>query len=98
MYYCPSGVSFVADTPSWERVPVDEELCFIGKKSWLRRHTIWSVQDMVSAIREDRHPELGGLNALTSLECVSAVYESHFTRSRVELPLQDRRHPLVKRL
>ena len=54
MYYCPSGVSFAADTPSWVCVPVDEELFIIGKKSWPRRHRIWSVQDMIIAIREDR--------------------------------------------
>ena len=53
---------------------------------------------MVNAIRENRQPELGGSQALTSLECVSAVYESHFTEARAYLPLEDRRHPLIRRL
>lgn len=53
---------------------------------------------MVNAIRENRQPELGGSKALTSLECVSAVYESHFTGVRAYLPLQDRHHLLIKQL
>ena len=53
---------------------------------------------MVNAIRENRQPELGGSKALTSLECVSAVYESHFTDARAYLPLQGCRHLLIKRL
>ena len=36
--------------------------------------------------------------ALTSLECVAAVYESHFTGARATLPLKERRHPLIRRL
>ena len=55
---------------------------------------------MVNSIRENRQPQLGGAAALTSLECVAAVYESHFTHfgTRATLPLRDRRHPLIKRL
>ena len=52
---------------------------------------------MVNSIRENRQPQLGGAAALT-LECVAAVYESHFTGTRATLPLRDRRHPLIKRL
>ena len=33
-----------------------------------------------------------GAAALTSLECVAAVYESHFTGARATLPLKERRH------
>ncbi len=98
MWYCPFDVSFAAHTPQWERVRFDPEIFMIGNKPWPGRHSIWGARDMVDAIRDNRQPELGGAKALTSLECVSAVYESHFTRARAELPLKDRRHPLVKRL
>jgi predicted dehydrogenase len=98
MWHCPFDVSFAAHTPTWEPVTLPAEDFVIGDKSWTARHSIWSVRDMLTAIREDRPPELGGANALTSLECVSAVYESHFTGARAYLPLKDRRHPLVKRL
>ena len=98
MWYCPFDVSFAAHTPQWERVLLPEEAFVIDGRSWEDRHSIWSVRDMVNAIRENRQPDLGETKALTSLECVSAVYESHFTQARAYLPLEDRRHPLIKRL
>ena len=98
MWHCPFDVSFAAHTPQWKRVLLPEEVFVIDGRSWSSRHSIWSVRDMVDAIREDRQPELGGSQVLTSLECVSAVYESHFTEARAYLPLEDRRHPLIKRL
>ena len=98
MWYCPFDVSFPAHTPPWEPIEIEEQANFIEGKPWPPRNPIWSVRDFVTAIREGREPELGGLNARTSLECVSAVYESHFTGARARLPLADRRHPLVKRI
>ena len=98
MWHCPFDVSFAAHTPQWKRVLLSDEVFVIDGRSWSSRHSIWSVRDMVNAIRENRQPELGGSKALTSLECVSAVYESHFTEARAYLPLEDRRHPLIKRL
>ena len=98
MWYCPFDVSFAAHTPEWEQVTLAEDAFLIEGKPWHKRTSIWSVRDMVNAIRENRQSELGGSKALTSLECVSAVYESHFTKARAYLPLQDRRHPLLKRL
>ena len=98
MWYCPFDVSFAAHTPQWELITPDEKAFLIDGKPWKARHSIWSVHDMVNAILKNRPPELGGKGALTSLECVSAVYESHFTERRVHLPMTDRRHPLVKRM
>ena len=51
-----------------------------------------------SIIEKIASRNLGGAAALTSLECVFAVYESHFTGARATLPLNERRHPLVSRL
>ena len=98
LWYCPFDISFPAHTPQWERVPIDSERFRIGDRLWERRQSIWSVRDMVNSIIEDRQPQLGGAAALTSLECVFAVYESHFTGARATLPLNERRHPLVSRL
>ena len=53
---------------------------------------------MLQALAEGRQPELGGAQAANSLECVSAVYESHFTGARATLPLAARGHPLIRRL
>ena len=93
LWYCPFDVSFPAHTPQWERVPIDSERFRIGDRLWERRQSIWSVRDMVNSIIEDRQPQLGGAAALTSLECVFAVYESHFTGARATLPLIERRPP-----
>ena len=98
MWYCPFDVSFAAHTPKWEKVTIDPDRFKIGGKLWENRQSIWSVRDMVNSIREGSQPQLGGAAALTSLECVAAVYESHFTGARATLPLQERRHPLVRRL
>jgi predicted dehydrogenase len=98
LWHCPFDVSFPTHTPQWEKVPVDPERFRIGGNLWERRQSIWSVRDMVNSIRENRQPQLGGAAALTSLECVFAVYESHFTGARATLPLNERRHPLIQRL
>ena len=98
LWHCPFDVSFPAHTPQWERVAIDRERFRIGDGYWERRQSIWSVRDMVDSIREGRQPQLGGEAALGSLECVAAVYESHFTGARATLPLKERRHPLVRRL
>jgi|TARA_Y100000814_G_scaffold123985_1_gene89117 predicted dehydrogenase len=97
LWYCSSDVSFAAHTPAWEHIVVPEQDTLIEGKEW-GRHTIWSVQNMVEAILEDGQPALGGDRAMRSLECISAVYESHFAADRVYLPLSDRRHPLEKRI
>lgn len=98
MWYCPFDVSFAAHTPVWERIELDVDKFLISGKAWQTRHTIWSAQNMRDAILNGTAPELGGRNAITSLECVSATYVSHFSRQKVQLPLAERSHPLVKRL
>ena len=98
MWHCPFDVSFAAHTPQWERITLGPERFRIGEMLWEGRSSIWSVRDMVNSISDGRQPQLGGAAALTSLECVAAVYESHFTGARAILPLKDRRHPLIRRL
>jgi predicted dehydrogenase len=98
LWYCPSDVSFAAHTPAWERVEIPAEAYLIEGRAWPGHPSIWSVRDMLQALVEGRRPELGGAHAAGSLECVSAVYESHFTGARATLPLAERGHPLVRRL
>lgn len=98
LWYCPFDVSFAAHTPAWERIELDVDRFLIAGKAWQTRHTIWSAQNMRDAILNGTAPELGGRNAITSLECVSATYVSHFSEQKVQLPLAERSHPLVKRL
>ena len=98
LWYCPSDVSFAAYTPPWERIEIPAPAYLIEGTAWPGHPSIWSVRDMLGAIVEGRQPELGGANASNSLECVSAVYESHFTAARATLPLAERSHPLIRRL
>ena len=98
MWYCPFDVSFAAHTPVWERIELDASAFLISGKAWQSRHTIWSAKNIRDAILNENQPELGGRNALTSLECVSATYVSHFSGTKVQLPLEERSHPLAKRL
>ena len=98
LWYCPSDVSFAAHTPAWERVEIPAPAYLIEGKAWPGHPSIWSVREMLQALLEGRPPELGGAMAGNSLECVSAVYESHFSGARATLPLAERRHPLTRRL
>ena len=98
LWYCPGDVSFAAHTPAWERVEIPAQAYLIEGRAWPGHPSIWSVRDMLQAIVERRQPELGGAGAANSLECVSAVYESHFTGARATLPLAERGHPLIRRL
>ena len=100
MWYCPFDVSFAAHTPEWENIELDPSAFLISKKAWKSRHTIWSTKNITDAIFNGNQPELSGHNALTSLECVSSTYTStsHFSKRKTKLPLEERSHPLVKRL
>ena len=95
MWYCPFDVSFAAHTPAWEQIELDVSAFQISGKAWRSRHTIWRAKNMQDAILNGNQPELGGHNALTSLECVSATYASHFSGTKVQLPLSERNHPLA---
>ena len=95
MWHCPFDVSFASHTPAWEQIELDTSAFIISGKAWKSRHTIWSAKNIRDAILDGNEPELGGHNALTSLECVSATYTSHFNGAKVQLPLKERNHPLV---
>lgn len=51
--------------------------------------------DWLKAIEEKRDPECSGANAAKAVQMVMAVYESHLTARRLDLPLVDRDHPLA---
>ncbi|HUS36125.1 MAG TPA: Gfo/Idh/MocA family oxidoreductase [Verrucomicrobiae bacterium] len=50
--------------------------------------------DWLKAIHESHDPECSGAKAAKAVEMVMAVYESHLSGKRVELPLINRDHPL----
>jgi predicted dehydrogenase len=56
---------------------------------------LWIVKDLIAAIEEDRQPLGSMYDGRAALEMILAVYESQRLGSLVELPLQNRRHPLT---
>ena len=55
---------------------------------------ILAVKDLLQAIEEDRHPECSMYEGRTTIEMISAVFESHRVRGPVSLPLKTRENPL----
>jgi len=62
----------------------------------LRAGNVWIARDLIAAIEQDRQP-LGSLyDGRAALEMILAVYEAHRVGRPVELPLQNRQHPLTQ--
>jgi predicted dehydrogenase len=53
-----------------------------------------AVKDLISAIENDRQPECNMYEGRTTVEMISAVFESHRTGGRVDFPLKQRSNPL----
>ena len=54
-------------------------------------------RDLIAAIQENREPLCSAKDARTTLEMTMGIFESHrLGAQRVELPLNDRRHPLTR--
>lgn len=97
------AVHFLAD-PAWSPgrsgakwVPVSsagvgkpEEL----KDGGLHGGNILAVKDLLAAINEDRLPECNIYEARTTIEMISAVFESQRTKAPVAFPLQNRQNAL----
>lgn len=56
---------------------------------------IAACQDLISAIEQDRQPEASAYEARTTIEMISAVFESHRLGGPVPLPLKTRENPLT---
>lgn len=54
------------------------------------------VDDWLAAIAENREPVCSGHAAMKSLEMIHAVFVAGVSRGRVELPLKNRAHPLLR--
>jgi predicted dehydrogenase len=55
---------------------------------------VMAVKDLLQAIEEDRHPECSMYEGRTTIEMISAVFESHRVKGPVSLPLKTRENPL----
>ena len=61
-----------------------------------RQDDYWFVEEYVRALDEDRDHECDGADALRVLETPMGIFESAAYGRRVELPQQDREHPLMR--
>ncbi|HND51419.1 MAG TPA: Gfo/Idh/MocA family oxidoreductase [Pirellulaceae bacterium] len=57
---------------------------------------IIACNDLVNAIEEDRQPECNMYDARTTIEMISAVFQSHVAGGPVPMPLKDRENGLKK--
>ncbi|MCI0457888.1 MAG: Gfo/Idh/MocA family oxidoreductase [Gemmataceae bacterium] len=65
------------------------------KDSGLGLANQWVVQDLIAAIENDRQPLDSIYDGRAALEMILAVYEAHRQHRPVEMPLQNRQHPLT---
>ncbi len=64
------------------------------KDGGLGQGNVWIVRDLMQAIERDRQPRASVYDARAALEMIIAVYDSQRLGRAVNLPLQNRRHPL----
>lgn len=65
------------------------------KDGGLGQGNIWIVKDLIEAIENDRQPRGSMYDGRAALEMILAVYESHRKKGPVDLPLENRKHPLT---
>jgi len=64
------------------------------KDGGLDAGNILAVQDLLEAIENDRQPECSMYEGRTTIEMISAIFESHRTGAPVKMPLTTRVNPL----
>jgi hypothetical protein len=57
---------------------------------------VMAVNDLLRAIAEDRQPECNIYEGRTTIEMISAVFESHRAKQPVRIPLENRGNALSK--
>jgi len=60
-----------------------------------RAGNVAACRDLIAAIAEDRYPEASIYEGRTTVEMISAVFESQRLNGPVELPLKNRQNPLT---
>ena len=96
--------AFFLDDPSWfpGKTKVEwQEITSAGlgkpeplKDDGLASGNVWIAKDLIDAIEHDRQPLGGMYDGRAALEMILAVYESHRLDRPVDLPLENRKHPL----
>jgi predicted dehydrogenase len=99
------GPSYLCEDPSWmpgkskaawqeiTSSGLDKPETLITKE--IDNGNIFIVNDLIEAIEKDREPLDSVADGRAALEMILAVYESHRQERPVDLPLKNRKHPLV---
>src|SRR5258706_3639036 len=85
-----------AKNEKWERLPGDPTLNATEDQKSAVVANRRVVDDWIDAIQKNREPICSGIAATAAIEMVMAVYQAAISGRRVEFPLTDRRHPLIK--
>jgi predicted dehydrogenase len=98
--------AYFLDDPSWvpnRKKTAWQEITSAGlgkpepiKDGGLATANVWIANDLIDAIENDRQPQASMYDGRAALEMIMAVYESHRIKGPVELPLENREHPLKK--
>ena len=80
----------------WERLPGDPTINATDDQKSAVAANRRVVDDWIDAIQKDREPICSGKAATAAIEMVMAVYQSAISGRRIDFPLTDRRHPLIK--
>jgi predicted dehydrogenase len=96
--------AYFLDDPSWfpGKSKVEwQEITSAGvgkpeplKDDGLASGNIWIAKDLIAAIEDDRQPLGGMYDGRAALEVILAVYEAHRLDRPMDLPLENRKHPL----
>ena len=98
----PNGQPLILRSPSWvaggdagwEPVELTEPPGGNFQAEGRQQANAFLVEDLLDAIERDRKPVCSEHDGRWSIEMIVSIYQSQKTGARVELPLEDRRHPL----
>ncbi|MCA9450663.1 MAG: Gfo/Idh/MocA family oxidoreductase, partial [Candidatus Omnitrophica bacterium] len=87
-----SWVSSGDQQTGWEKLPGHVDLTGSDPSAVMNA---FAIDDLLEAIEEDRQPKVSLQSGRDSYEMIQAVYAAHINGGRIDIPLKDRRHPLV---
>ena len=97
--------AYFLDDPSWmpgKSKKAWQEITSAGvgkpeplKDGGLGQGNVWIARDLIEAIEKDRQPLGSMYDGRAALEMILAVYEAHRLDRPVDLPLENRKHPLT---
>lgn len=90
------GVTLDGETRTWRPRPGEPSATATTLERGFPAANRRVVDDWLAAIAENREPVCSAHAAMKSLEMIHAVFAAGIARGRVELPLKNRQHPLVR--